>query len=100
MKHGMFDATEFVFKEWYIKKKIDIVEDVRTVVHFVNKELDRTFTLASNFKKKQRYSRIYQNLTSVPLGPESHPHPDACEVFPQIRHTILLAHLGEKLDGL
>lgn len=54
MRHGMFNATEFIFKEWYIKKKIDITEDVRTVVHFVNKELDRTFTLASNFKKKQR----------------------------------------------
>ena len=54
MKHGLFNATEWLFKEWFIKNKIDIVEDVRTTVSYMKKEIDRTFTLASNFKKKQR----------------------------------------------
>lgn len=70
MRHGMFTATEYLFREWYIKKKIDIVEDVRTAIHFVNKELDRTLTLASNFKKKQRISPVFrwaQNFTHVLL---------------------------------
>lgn len=54
MKHGLFAATEWLFKEWYIKRKIDIVEDVRTSVHYLKREIDRTFTLAANFRKKQK----------------------------------------------
>ena len=54
MKHGYYNATELLFKEWYIKNKIDIVEDVRTSVNYLKKEIDRSFTLASSFKKKQK----------------------------------------------
>ncbi len=50
----MYNATEYLFREWYIKKKIDIVDNVRSSVNYIKKELDRTLTLASNFKKKQK----------------------------------------------
>jgi hypothetical protein len=54
MKHGLFDATEYILKEWYIKNKIDIVDKVRASVHYMIKEIDRTLSLATNFKKKQK----------------------------------------------
>lgn len=54
MKHGLFDATEYLFREWFIKHKIDIVDKVRASVHYMIKEVDRTLSLASNFKKKQK----------------------------------------------
>lgn len=54
MKHGMYNAAEVLFKEWYIKNKIDIVDQVRASVNYLKKELDRSLTLASNFKKKQK----------------------------------------------
>ena len=56
MKHGMYSATEVLFKEWFIKNKIDVVEQVRASVNYLKKEFDRALTLASNFKKKQKYT--------------------------------------------
>lgn len=56
MKHGFYNATEYLFKDWFIKNKVDIVENVRASVNYLKKEIDRTFTLANNFKKKQKYS--------------------------------------------
>lgn len=54
MKKGYFQATEYLFKEWFIKQKIDIVDYIQASVNYMKRELDRTVTLASNFKKKQK----------------------------------------------
>ena len=54
MRRGFFDATEYLFKEWFIKHKIDIVDKVRASVHYIIKEVDRTLSFATNFKKKQK----------------------------------------------
>lgn len=54
MKRGYFNATEELFKEWFIKQKIDIVENVRATVSYMKQEYERELNLATNFKKKQK----------------------------------------------
>jgi len=68
IKQGKYDAAEYLLKEWFVKRKIDIVENVRATVSYVKKEVDRTLSLASNFKKKQKIGPVFrwgQNFTHV-----------------------------------
>lgn len=96
MKHGFYAATEYLFREWFIKNKVDIVENVRASVNYLKKEIDRTFTLANNFKKKQKYLSVDQALPCVQVGPELYTHSHLCQVRPQVRQSRLSSHLGQE----
>lgn len=54
IKRGYLDAAEFLFQEWFLKRKIDIVDYIQASINYVKNELDRTVNLAMNFKKKQK----------------------------------------------
>lgn len=55
-------------EKWFIPKKIDIVENIRTVSNYVKRELEKKQKLALNFNKRQKIKPVMkwgQNFTHV-----------------------------------
>ena len=70
MKHGFFEALNYVIDEWYLPQKIDILEDLRTTAGHITRTLENSQTLATNFKHQMTVSPAFkwgQNYTHVLL---------------------------------
>lgn len=53
MRFGFYEAAELLIQEYFVPKKIDIVDNIRTMANFLITEMDKKKKLANNFNKKQ-----------------------------------------------
>lgn len=53
MRFGFYDAAELLINSYFVPKKIDIVDNIRSMANFLSREMEKKLKLAHNFNKKQ-----------------------------------------------
>jgi len=68
MRIGFYNAAEWLLENWFVPKKIDIVDSIRSTADYLKREMDKRLRIAQNFNQKQTIVPVLkwgQNYTHV-----------------------------------
>ena len=53
MRAGYYDVVEFLVRDWYIPKGLDLVDSLRATANYLKREMDKKVRISNNFNNKQ-----------------------------------------------
>ena len=53
MRAGFYDVVELLVRDWYIPRKLDVVDNLRATANYLKREMDKKVRIANNFNHKQ-----------------------------------------------
>ena len=53
MRAGYYDVVELLVRDWYIPRKLDVVDNLRATANYLKREMDKKVRISNNFNHKQ-----------------------------------------------